>query len=658
VASTSEVDTSAGSGSGSKEMRLDVQGLRALAVALVIAFHAGLPVPGGFIGVDVFFVISGFVIALTLQREWRATHGIALRRFYVRRVKRLMPALGLLVLVVCIGAAFLQSPLGPQQVTGLTGAAAMLSVANWAIAATSGNYFDDAATYNPLLHTWSLSVEEQFYLVFPAVLLGMLILGLRRKRGMTPVIAAMAVVATTSFMLAVLGSLGYGYVLGNWSWLTGFYSPFTRAWEFALGALLALASMKRPSARVGALSAAAGLGFIGIGAFIINSTTPFPGLMTLFPVVGALAFIYGNSSDSQRISQLFSTRTFVKAGDWSYSLYLWHWPFIVFAIALFPTLGMAPLLGAALSLPVAVVAFKLVEDPVRRWRLPLGRTRITALWLLWVIPLAAAGLLRISADAGWALTGAQQEVQIGSANDLTEASINEPLFARFAYPCPQLPVRTVENPEGTASCVMSRAGEPIDLAIVGDSHAWQIYPAMAAALERGNVALVDVQGLPYLSDPVAAPGVQFLIDNPPPAVLIADWWHYRGVSDELRDSVRKMTEAGSDVFVLDAFPFFPFSPEACYAPAAATASQCAIPREQANDVLSRYADKLAQLVAEGGGQVLHTYDYFCSDRECSMVKDGNLIYFNDSHLNWTGTEYAVARLLAEHPQLARGMAGL
>jgi peptidoglycan/LPS O-acetylase OafA/YrhL len=148
-------------------LRLDVQGLRAVAVLLVVAFHSGLPAPGGFIGVDVFFVISGFVIAAMLQREWAITGRLDFARFYMRRFKRLTPALAVIVTVTAAVSAFVLSPFGDQQTTAKTAIGGIFLVANAVIARTTGGYFDAPAETNPLLNIWSLSVEEQFYLVFP-----------------------------------------------------------------------------------------------------------------------------------------------------------------------------------------------------------------------------------------------------------------------------------------------------------------------------------------------------------------------------------------------------------------------------------------------------------------------------------------------------------
>ena len=208
--------------------RLDIQGLRAVSVLMVVAYHAGLPVPGGFVGVDVFFVISGFVITAMLMREWDSTGRLRLGRFYIRRFKRLTPALALMVAVVMVPSSLLLSPLGGQQTAAKTAIGAMLLAANVVIAATTGNYFADFAESNPLLHTWSLSVEEPFYLVFPMLLLVSLLLGGRAFRSSRTPLVMVGLVGVVSFAFAIAGSAELS-IPSMPNSLVGFYSPATRA---------------------------------------------------------------------------------------------------------------------------------------------------------------------------------------------------------------------------------------------------------------------------------------------------------------------------------------------------------------------------------------------------------------------------------------------
>ncbi len=396
--STTSYSTSAPATSGGR--RLDIQGLRAVAVLMVVAFHAGLPVPGGFVGVDVFFVISGFVITAMLHREHLATGGLRFGQFYLRRFKRLTPALALMVVVTVLISAFVLTPLGTQQVAAKTGLGAMLLCANWVIAQTTGGYFDAPAGTNPLLNTWSLSVEEQFYLAFPAVLaLSWWIAGRTRGRLARAVpVVIVGLVAVASFAL-LRGTSG----LPPDSWLLGFYSPLNRAWEFAVGALLALATSGR---RVRSLALATSLGTAGAALlaaslWLIDSSTQYPGGATLLPVGGTLLLLAAGRQESNRVTRVLSSPPLVATGDWSYSIYLWHWPFIVFAGLLWPGRSWVLVLAAAASFGPALASYRWVEQPIRGLSRLSGPRLARVLALTLAPPLALSAALLVAAQAGW-----------------------------------------------------------------------------------------------------------------------------------------------------------------------------------------------------------------------------------------------------------------
>lgn len=355
------------SASGSPaQRRLDVQGLRAIAVLMVVVFHSGLPFPGGFVGVDVFFVISGFVITAMLQRTWQTTGTIRFRDFYFRRFKRLTPALALTVSVTLLAGATLLSPLDAQSTAAWTGLGAIFFSANYVISRTTGGYFDAPAETNPLLHTWSLSVEEQFYFFFPLLLLISFLIAKRRGFGFkfAPMIIVSAV-AVVSFLGAYLFTAAPGE---SSRFLFGFYNPATRVWEFALGALVVFVINER-SLRFISKTAPA-LGFAGFAAltaslFSIDGSMRLPGPWTLLPVLGTVALILAGFAPGNRFSKVLETKPMVRIGDWSYSIYLWHWPFIVFASLLWPNNGAAVLIAAILSFIPALVSYYLVEQPIR-----------------------------------------------------------------------------------------------------------------------------------------------------------------------------------------------------------------------------------------------------------------------------------------------------
>jgi peptidoglycan/LPS O-acetylase OafA/YrhL len=416
----------------STSRRPDIQGLRAVAVLMVVAFHAGLPVPGGFVGVDVFFVISGFVITGMLARE-RAQHGrIRLGLFYWRRFKRLTPALALMVSVTIVLSSLALSPLGSQQIAAKTGIGALLLVANYVISSVTGGYFAAPAEANPLLNTWSLSVEEQFYLIFPGMLaIGWLITRhLRiRRTGLVP-----------GILILMVGGVSFGLVLaGSWGWaLPGvsippsFYSPFGRAWEFAAGALLMLALSRWPvrSHRVTWLFAVVGAVGIAASVFLISVATPFPGPWTLVPVAATLLLLVAGSRPTNPVSRGLSSGPMVRIGDWSYSIYLWHWPFIVLAVAMWPRAALVPLIAVVCSLVPALASYRWLEEPLHRLT-SMSRPRAMALVGVTVLPpLALAFSLLIGANHGFWITSAEgliarSELRLGNAEGCTGVFPNE-----------------------------------------------------------------------------------------------------------------------------------------------------------------------------------------------------------------------------------------
>lgn len=383
--------------------RKDIQGLRAVAVLLVVAFHAGLPLPGGYVGVDVFFVISGFVIAAMLLRELDRGEGLGFASFYARRMRRLLPALALLSTFVAVAGTVLLSPLGPQQATARTGIAASLFAANIQLSQVDGGgYFDQSTDTNAMLHTWSLSIEEQFYLVLPAVLLLLFWASVR-----WPVLGSRRRTLGALLSLAALGSFAVSVVTTyrpseRLSTTFAFYMAPARAWEFLAGVLLALAAPRM--ARLGRVPAVAA-GVIGVvllayASLAFDGATKFPGYLALIPVAGALLLIVAGApaaAGAPGASRLLATRPAVFVGDVSYGWYLWHWPFIVFAAAMWPGRTWILVVAAVASLGPALLSYRFYENPIRFDERLVGRRVVPLVAACIIVPiLACAGLLAVN----------------------------------------------------------------------------------------------------------------------------------------------------------------------------------------------------------------------------------------------------------------------
>ncbi len=363
--------TGAASGRG---FRADIQGLRALAVLLVVLDHL-LPgrLSGGFVGVDVFFVVSGFLITSLLLKEGRRERRISLAGFYARRARRIIPAAAV-VTVATVAVSLLTLPLLRVQ-TILTDAVwATFFAANVRMAEVGTDYFAQGQPPSPLRHYWSLAVEEQFYLVWPALLV--LLLVLLRRRGEADLDRRFRRAAAALIGVAVVVSVAWSLWATYESPTTAYYSSFTRAHELGIGAACAL--LPRATAltpRAHQLLAGLGLAAVAVAAGTYSVATSFPGGWALLPVLGTAALIVAGGHERETaVGRLLSTGPAVVVGDWSYSIYLWHWPVIVLLRSnLGPErFGTLPVQLATLALVLLLswASFRWIENPFRRgtWR--------------------------------------------------------------------------------------------------------------------------------------------------------------------------------------------------------------------------------------------------------------------------------------------------
>ncbi len=351
--------------------RRELQGLRAVAVLLVVLDHAGLPfVQGGYVGVDVFFVLSGYLITGLLLRQARRDGRIRLSDFYVRRARRILPAAVLTLVVTDLVAHQLLNLVRARQAVSDSVWAAFF-MANVHFAREGSDYFSQLQPPSPVQHYWTLAVEEQFYLVWPIVLAGVLAVPFLRRRLLWIVLAAAGASLAWSIH-STASDATYAY-----------YSTATRAWELALGAALAIAAPRLRGA-----AAWLGLACICTAAVAFSSSTPFPGYAALLPTIGAALVIAASDGSASR---LLSLAPFRYVGDRSYTFYLWHWPVLVIAADYvghdLSTVVRLGLLAGAFGL--SILSYALYENPIRqmRWRPQTGA-------LLW--PASAAVILAVA----------------------------------------------------------------------------------------------------------------------------------------------------------------------------------------------------------------------------------------------------------------------
>jgi peptidoglycan/LPS O-acetylase OafA/YrhL len=438
--------------------RRDIDGLRAVAILPVVLFHARIPgFSGGYVGVDVFFVISGFLIAGIIAEEiGRDSFSVA--GFYERRARRILPALFTVIAVSFALAALIALPEAFAEFARSAVATTLFASNLYFWQAT--DYFSSAAEYRPLLHTWSLAVEEQFYIFFP----WFLVLLLRWRRTWLP--AAVALCAVASLAASILGT--------RLAPTAAFYLLPTRGWELLLGVALAL-NLVPPlgSQRLREAAAFAGMAMIVAAVALFDAQTPFPGAAALLPCLGTALLIHAGSGAETLVGRLLSLRWMVFVGLISYSLYLWHWPVLAFlrqgygSVALPPAVALA---AVAASVLLAVLSWRFVERPFRQ-RGRIGRAQIFRLAAGGSVAVLALGLV-VSALQGlpWRIDATTQALA-ATAQDREE--IRQACMDRL--PDDRL-------------CVVGRPGATPSVLLWGDSHAGALMPALEVALDAAGLS--------------------------------------------------------------------------------------------------------------------------------------------------------------------------
>jgi len=346
--------------------RSDIQGLRAIAVVAVVLFHLNpVLLSGGFLGVDVFFVISGFVIGRLLLNELSQTGRIQLKTFFARRIFRLLPALAVVTITVVAFAHMFFTSRALHDTVNITATSTVTGTSNWIIAWLSGGYFGEAPEQNPLLHTWSLSAEWQFYLLIPLIFWGVQRLNSSNQVKRTILLSLLFALSVTSFLLnfAELPNL-----LEERVEVSGYYSPVGRFWQFFAGVIVAAYEEKAlPNRRVSETLGVVGFALLLVSFVLFFGGMQTPGHSTLVPVLATVLLIVAGSHPAAFASRAMSSRPLTWLGDHSYSIYLWHWPILALGLSA----GFAESTGSkwvliGISLALAGITRYLIENPIQR----------------------------------------------------------------------------------------------------------------------------------------------------------------------------------------------------------------------------------------------------------------------------------------------------
>jgi peptidoglycan/LPS O-acetylase OafA/YrhL len=629
--------------------RPDIDGLRAVAVLAVLLFHAQLGLSGGFAGVDVFFVISGFLITSLILKDAESAGGFSILKFWERRIRRILPALTVVIVATVIGGWFILLPSHFLDL-GKSVLAQAVFAGNFFFWLSSG-YFAGPAALKPLLHTWSLAVEEQFYLFFPLLFL------FKSKWKISSLRWVVGLLAIASLCLSITQTRSAPDA--------AFYLMPSRAWELFGGALLAMAP-RNHNIPQWTREVLGWIGFLEVGTafWFYNENTPFPGLPAVLPCMGTLMMIYANGFAGQpsTLSRMLSLRPVVFLGAISYSLYLWHWPILVYAkywqdsniLRWYCRVGLL-----VLSLVLATLSWMFVEKPFRTRRVfPLR-------WKIFTFGLVS--------PACCALLGATLVINHGMPSRYPEAVLR--------YDAPESNDNGGPDASNHLNCSLDDAkqgkfpragkpGAPVQCLVWGDSHSMVLFPVfdkladdsfstVEFATHAATCPILDYEstGSASLKD-TSKIWSEAVIENVrrkgiTNVLLAANWPLYFGykkadtaekvratkeLADKLATTVISLHRIGAKVWILKTVPFQPVDVRMALAKAVLKGSSADVGVTRANYTdASRLEDENLAPAVLNGAVILNPSPFFFDNRErCLLESSGSLLYRDNNHLSPSG----------------------
>jgi peptidoglycan/LPS O-acetylase OafA/YrhL len=665
------------------QYRPDIDGLRAIAITAVVAFHAGLPyVTGGFVGVDIFFVLSGFLITSMLFKEAELMGRIDLLEFYARRVRRLLPAASIVLMVSVILAYFFLLPMGDEQLKfARSAAAAALFASNIYFWKSSGGYFDGPSDQIPLLHTWSLSVEEQFYLIWPILLIGLV--RLSKWRGLKLRKLVLAALAGMFFC-----SLATSIWLSQVSPSAGFYLLPSRVWELAAGAFVGvflqnnwvqqLNQIKENSKLNRFTTGLACTGVVAICYSVISfdASMAFPGWMALLPVVGTVAvLVAGALCDRNLISKLLSTSPMVMIGKLSYSWYLWHWPLLAFVkVNNFGDNDLSNnLIIIFVALIFAYLTHHFIENPIRYnkpWafvsRNGALKSGVAMVVSTMLVTLALLGVRQFAQETDWS-----KKIDYANSD-----------YSPLRFKCSRIGSKPLETLK-KAECEVGNKAFAETIVVWGDSHSDHWMPLILDYFKEYRIIQYSMPGCPPLignphpsienckifNDLVAESIRQN--NNVHGVILAARWPGYAGssviqskdkykntfsdasiqdgvsrVSTSLERTFKSIYKADLKILIMGATPEFKYPVPACIF--RKSPEFCQSTRVE-NDA---YREKSIQILREAVEKTPNTkladgYNALCESEYCGVFKNGIILYSDGDHLTGSGAKYALKSMQTE-----------
>ena len=635
------------------EYRPDIEGLRGIAILSVVLYHLDPRLlPGGFTGVDVFFVISGFLITGILLREYQTSGRIDLLAFWARRARRILPSASLVLAVSAVLSLLMIWPLVLKQIGRDILTAAIFGL-NWRAASRAVDYSDPGEDLSPVIHYWSLAVEEQFYVVWPILLIALFFLVRRTGLKPLPVLAGV-----TALILA--GSLAYCLYLSPINQPQAFFGTFTRVWQLLAGASAAvfLTYGSNRDWRISTVLGPVGLFMIALGFILIMPKDPYPGMLALLPVTGAAMVILAGAASrpANWASRILSVWPLTFVGRVSYVWYLWHWPILFFAKEAYPTAGpMLYALALSLSFAAAVATHYFFENPLRFHPLLVqSKLRSQGLGLAMVAVMALAGY-------GLAQYARGMTITFSDGRQVLVEAITRDRSPAYDLDCHASQIQTTHAP-----CIFGKQGAKPEVVLFGDSHAAQFFDAVNVASTSRNTTFLmrSKSGCPAIDGLTWSPkfkriyiecdqwrrGVLSVVrDIRPKLMILSNVTGYVPVGSDasgeatidpgkrlqlyneaLRRMIVQLLEYADRVVIIADTPRLPEEVARCLYRNPANEQACVWPAES---VISNYDLTPAVADLNGRASIVDLNPLICPQGVCRAIVDGKPVFYDQAHIS-------------------------
>lgn len=662
--------------------RKDIQGLRAVAILTVLFAHANFAgFTGGFVGVDIFFVISGFLITGILVREYSSKGKISLTDFYARRVRRIIPAATIVIIATVLLSTII---LGREGSVSTYWDAIWSSVflSNWYMAFVGVDYFSLGATPSPLQHFWSLAVEEQFYVVWPTLIIVLTFFaGKTAGKRFRPFLAG-------ALLIIIIASLAWSIYQTNLEPSIAYFSTFTRGWELAVGALLAIIAHKVTINKTfRTVSLYVGLSMIMVAVLVFTEDMPFPGFAAMLPVFGSALILLSGTNNHAKLNQILTNRFMVWVGGISYALYLWHWPMLILwesKTGERPSFFIATCL-LLVSVLLAWISTKFVEDPIRLNRWWKSKKFLTnLLGLIIIVATVAVSYALIPASALREMNKMQiiplatvlENVQKATLPN-SQQYINGTTMPELALIGEDSSMAYDDNchiehadPTVLSNCIYGDKTSDVNIALLGDSHASMWLPALDIWGMKNDVKITlfgksecpAVAFTPYSKVLKRAyyeckdwreKAINAIIELKPQYVILSSAHQIQAVNSEggletsqtvmdrkwadgYKLTIDKLKQAGMPVLILGDAPGLGKDSATCIKANQKDATECSTGMMEETII---GMEREATAAKDNKVPYVKVIDLFCYENTCPDIIDNRVVYMDGTHITRTYSEY-------------------